>query len=477
VRGPFQSVSLSVGQPREQRLVNGLADRIDSRAVFAQEKNCRLPHTSRLRFLKAPPLDRRLIGLKEGARSLQRILAPRPQDSVEHPLVIGIDYPAHKCVHRFRHVALIPEGRARAKNGECGRRVRSCSQHGRFQQRQRCDRFRLLQGGLERNARPDRVPDQVRLSESEVPHQGETAVGLPGHRYRLRGERTASITGSAIADQPVAACRRQLIGEGTEPIGQDPAVQEHDRLANTFHPVLQLDTPHRSVFVGDAKPAVVGLRDVFIQFHVCYTDMKMGKSQAASPRQYRMGKRAASATANGESILESARRLFGEIRYDQVTLDDVAAQAGVTERTVVRRFGSKEQLFGAVGAERAASIRRARDEVPAGDIPEAVRLLVGTYEDWGDEVLHLLSQERGLPGVTNRVEAGRRYHAAWVERAFSPLLVQLPPALRRRRLGQLVAVTDIYSWKVLRRDVGLSRAEVEASLRELIGDIVARSAK
>jgi AcrR family transcriptional regulator len=168
--------------------------------------------------------------------------------------------------------------------------------------------------------------------------------------------------------------------------------------------------------------------------------------------------------------------LFGEIRYDQVSLDDVATDAGVTERTVVRRFGSKERLFGAVGGERAASIRQARDKVPAGNIPEAVRLLVGTYEDWGDEVLHLLSQERGLVGVTNTVEAGRRYHAAWVERAFSPLLRRLPVAVRRRRLGQLVAVTDIYFWKVLRRDVGLSRAEVEASLRELIGDIVARGA-
>jgi AcrR family transcriptional regulator len=215
---------------------------------------------------------------------------------------------------------------------------------------------------------------------------------------------------------------------------------------------------------------------VFFHFHVCYADMKMTKSQAAISRRYRMGRRAVSATANGESILASARRLFGEIRYDQVSLDDVAAQAGVTERTVVRRFGSKEQLFGAVSAERAASIRRARDEVPAGDIPEAVRLLVGTYEDWGDEVLHLLSQERGLAGVTSRVEAGRRYHAAWVERAFSPLLAELPSALRRRRIGQLVAVTDIYHWKVLRRDVGLSRDEVEASLRELISDIVARDA-
>ena len=82
-----------------------------------------------------------------------------------------------------------------------------------------------------------------------------------------------------------------------------------------------------------------------------------------------------------------------------------------------------------------------------------------------------------MAGVTNTVEAGRRYHAAWVERAFSPLMLKLPPAVRRRRLGQLVAVTDIYQWKVLRRDVGLSRAEVEASLRELIADIVARSLK
>jgi AcrR family transcriptional regulator len=205
--------------------------------------------------------------------------------------------------------------------------------------------------------------------------------------------------------------------------------------------------------------------------------MNMGRSQATTSRRYRLGRRAVSATANGESILAAARRLFGEARYDQVSLDDVASQAGVTERTVVRRFGSKEQLFRAVGAERAASIRRARDEVPPGDITKAVRLLVGTYEDWGDEVLHLLSQERGLGGVNNTVEAGRRYHAAWVERAFSPLLGELPPAVRRRRIGELVAVTDIYCWKVLRRDVGLSRAEVETSLRDLIGDIVTRPGK
>ena len=189
-----------------------------------------------------------------------------------------------------------------------------------------------------------------------------------------------------------------------------------------------------------------------------------------------MGVRAITATANGERILTSARRLFGELRYDQVSLDDIAAQSGVTERTVVRRFGSKQRLFVAVSAERAASIRRARDHTPAGDVPEAVRRLVETYEEWGDEVLHFLAQERGLVDVTNTVEAGRKYHAAWVERAFSSLLGELPAPLRRRRMGQLVAVTDIYHWKVLRRDLGLGRVEVEASICELIGDIVERGA-
>jgi len=46
--------------------------------------------------------------------------------------------------------------------------------------------------------------------------------------------------------------------------------------------------------------------------------------------------------------------------------------------------------------------------------------------------------------------------------------------MKRRRLAQLRTVTDIYAWKVFRRDLALGRAEVELALRELISDIVAR---
>jgi hypothetical protein len=34
-------------------------------------------------------------------------------------------------------------------------------------------------------------------------------------------------------------------------------------------------------------------------------------------------------------------------------------------------------------------------------------------------------------------------------------------------LAQLIAATDVYTWKVLRRDLGLSRQTTEATLRDL----------
>ena len=152
----------------------------------------------------------------------------------------------------------------------------------------------------------------------------------------------------------------------------------------------------------------------------------------------------------------------------------MAARAGVTVRTVVRRFGSKEHLFALVAAERARRIRSERDGILPGDLPGAVRMLMDSYEAWGDEVLHLLAQERRADAIAKGVQGGREYHRVWVDRVFSPLLKDTQSPQRKRRLAQLTAVTDVYTWKVLRRDLGLSRHEAEESVRELIDKIVAR---
>jgi AcrR family transcriptional regulator len=139
---------------------------------------------------------------------------------------------------------------------------------------------------------------------------------------------------------------------------------------------------------------------------------------------------------------------------------------------VVRRFGSKEQLFTQVAQRRAALIRTARDAAVAGDAAGAVRILVSSYERWGDSTLNFLAQENRAGPIGDLVRSGRRFHQGWVERVLGPLL-PAEPATARRALAALRAVTDVYTWKVLRRDVGMSRREVEQTILGLVERIVA----
>jgi AcrR family transcriptional regulator len=185
-----------------------------------------------------------------------------------------------------------------------------------------------------------------------------------------------------------------------------------------------------------------------------------------------MTTRAAASAATGQRILEAAQRLFGELPYDQVSLQAVAERADVTVQTVLRRFASKEQLFAAVAERTSRQIRSERDAAPVGDVAGVVCNVVDNYERWGDHFLNLLAQEQRTAAIRAVTDTGRRYHRGWVERSFVPLLAQVPPDDYARRLAQLVAVTDLYVWKVLRRDLGLPRDETEAAVRDLVYRIV-----
>lgn len=64
--------------------------------------------------------------------------------------------------------------------------------------------------------------------------------------------------------------------------------------------------------------------------------------------------------------------------------------------------------------------------------------------------------------------AGRIYHLQWCRQAFAPALDGLRGKSYERRLAQFVTATDIYVWKLLRRDRGLSRPQTRLAIRELI---------
>lgn len=192
------------------------------------------------------------------------------------------------------------------------------------------------------------------------------------------------------------------------------------------------------------------------------------KTEVASGRPYRMVARAESAAATGERILDAAVEAFWSPPVGTVSLDEVARRAGVSVQTVIRRFGGRDGLFAAGAQRELERVRRQRDEAPAGDVAGAVRVLVDHYESLGDRVLALLAEEQRTPALREFADTGRASHRDWCARVFASALERHTGSERRRRLAQLVAICDVYMWKLLRRDAGLSRRQTELALVELL---------
>src|SRR3954468_7954965 len=188
----------------------------------------------------------------------------------------------------------------------------------------------------------------------------------------------------------------------------------------------------------------------------------------ADRRPYRMGARADAAEATLKRVLDVAVRLFTDSPYDDVSLELVATEAGVSKRTVLRRFGSKETLFGEAMTMARDEMIDHRQAAPVGDVPGAVANVVGQYERWGANRLRLLEQEHRIPLIAEWVQGGREWHWGWVERVFAPQLKGLRAAERTRRHAALVVLTDVYTWRLLRLDLKLSRTDTERTLVDLI---------
>lgn len=182
--------------------------------------------------------------------------------------------------------------------------------------------------------------------------------------------------------------------------------------------------------------------------------------------------RAEAAAATAERILDAVTEVFWEMPTDQISLDEVGRRAGVTVQTVIRRFGGRERLLEAAVQRESDKIRSQRLQAPVGDVAGAVHVLVDHYEVLGDRVLKMLAEEDRIPGLRRIAERGREVHREWCELVFAPALSGLRHTERARRLAQLVAVCDVYTWKLLRVQAGLSRRQTELALVELVHPLV-----
>jgi AcrR family transcriptional regulator len=194
--------------------------------------------------------------------------------------------------------------------------------------------------------------------------------------------------------------------------------------------------------------------------------MKLARRQT-----YTMAVRAEGMAATRERIVQAALKLLLERAYEDVTLAAIAEAAGVSHQTVLNHFASKENVGAAAAEMLSRQTQEVRDRAVPDDQPGAIAVLVGEYERFGDPAARWAMASERLGSLAPLLDRARAGHQAWLDRIFSDRLPKAPTA-RRHAIHALHAATDVYTWKLLRRDLKLSRADTERIMLELVYGIL-----
>ena len=185
-------------------------------------------------------------------------------------------------------------------------------------------------------------------------------------------------------------------------------------------------------------------------------------------RSYSMTTRARSTEQTRARILRATIDLHLERPAVTIALDDIAGRAEVSVQTVLRHFGSREALVEAATQQARQEVREER-RTPVGDVAAAVEVLMSHYEARGDSVLVLLAQEDTEAFAAGITAGGKELHRTWVAETFAPYLAHDDD---QSLLDLLVVATDVYTWKLLRRDRSLSRAATTARITRLVAALL-----
>ncbi len=186
------------------------------------------------------------------------------------------------------------------------------------------------------------------------------------------------------------------------------------------------------------------------------------------PRAYNQVARAVTSKETEEQIAAAFLRLLKKHWFDEITLDHIAAEAGTTRQTIIRRYGGKPGVLAAFVENMDNTIRTGRWNTPAGDIDNAISNLVDEYEELGPWLIRTLSLEGRFPELTAGLNQGRRGHREWVTYIFSPWLDNLEREQRQERIHELIAVTDVWMWHLLRNDQELNPRKVKVLFNDMV---------
>lgn len=136
-----------------------------------------------------------------------------------------------------------------------------------------------------------------------------------------------------------------------------------------------------------------------------------------------------------DRLERSALELYGERGYDGTTTAEIAARAGVSERTFFRHFADKREVLFDDETRLHEALAGAFEDVPR-DVPPLVAVL-RAFRSTG----RLLKEDRGLAEARHRVIAAT-------------------PALRERELAKAEAMSAVVADALHARGLGRWRADL-----------------
>jgi AcrR family transcriptional regulator len=172
-----------------------------------------------------------------------------------------------------------------------------------------------------------------------------------------------------------------------------------------------------------------------------------------------------------DAILEALADRLDRDDPDDIAMPQVAAEAGISLRTLYRYFPTREAMFDAVGDHVVARLGLPRDIEGADDIAP-VFLESARRGAQSPRLMRAMLWTR----LGRRARSShRRRRVESIVAALGEVTSNLPPAEARRREGAIVYLCSLPAWITVSEECGLSaedaRLGIAWAIRTLIGEL------
>lgn len=190
--------------------------------------------------------------------------------------------------------------------------------------------------------------------------------------------------------------------------------------------------------------------------------------------------RVARSERNTDAIIKALRRLYARGQYTP-TVEEVAALAGVTRRSVYNRFPDTDSIAQELGNRQLEAFGHLHYRIPAAEQPlsgrihEFIAQRLELYEAVAPVRRAALVNAHRSGAIRKQLRSLAHYGARLLTETFAPELASLPQIEQTALIHALDLSCSFEAWDRLRRVQKLSATEAQTTLVTLVQGCLAQA--